>query len=384
MIYLDNSAGCHSYKEVIDTVSDVLTNHWGNASSNTSFGDDAMQIINRVTQRVADDINCDPSEVIWTSGGCESNSLALLGFLKKNPGYTLYTTNLEHASINAFVAQLQNSHSRMVGHVTIPVGEIGVVNPESLRHLLIERQKYSNHKPFVSIAMASSEVGAIQNIKEIAKIVHRYNGILHCDAVQLYPWQKIDVQDLDIDFMSVSGQKLHCVKGIGFLYKKDSIEISPLILGSQQAGVRAGTYPTHLIAAFGTALELTRKNNAANKVAELRNRMLDKLLTINGTHLNGPSIHNNRLPNNISLTIDGVRGSELMTMADLMGVIIGVGSACQSHIPTPSRALLAIGLTPEQALSTIRITLDEFNTEEEIDEAADIIIQLVERIRSNV
>lgn len=384
MIYLDNSAGCRPYKEVIDTVSDVLTNHWGNASSNTSFGDDAMQIINRVTQRVADDINCDPSEVIWTSGGCESNSLALLGFLKKNPGYTLYTTNLEHASINAFVTQLQNSHSRMVGHVTIPVGEIGAVNPESLRHLLIERQKYSNHKPFVSIAMASSEVGAIQDIKEIAKIVHQYNGILHCDAVQLYPWQKIDVQDLDVDFMSVSGQKLHCVKGIGFLYKKDSIEISPLILGSQQAGVRAGTYPTHLIAAFGTALELTRKNNAANKVAELRNRMLDKLLTINGTHLNGPSIHNNRLPNNISLTIDGVRGSELMTMADLMGVIIGVGSACQSHIPQPSKALLAIGLTPEQALSTIRITLDEFNTEEEIDEAADIIIQLVERIRSNV
>ena len=384
MIYLDNSAGCRPYKEVIDTVSDVLTNHWGNASSNTSFGDDAMQIINRVTQRVTDDINCDPSEVIWTSGGCESNSLALLGFLKKNPGYTLYTTNLEHASINAFVTQLQNSHSRMVGHVTIPVGEIGVVNPESLRHLLIERQKYSNHKPFVSIAMASSEVGAIQNIKEIAKIVHRYNGILHCDAVQLYPWQKIDVQDLDIDFMSVSGQKLHCVKGIGFLYKKDSIEISPLILGSQQAGARAGTYPTHLIAAFGTALELTRKNNATNKVAELRNRMLDKLLTINGTHLNGPSIYNNRLFNNISLTIDGVRGSELMTMADLMGVIIGVGSACQSHIPQPSKALLAIGLTPEQALSTIRITLDEFNTEEEIDEAADIIIQLVERVRSNV
>lgn len=384
MIYLDNSAGCRPYKEVIDTVSDVLTNHWGNASSNTSFGDDAMQIINRVTQRVTDDINCDPSEVIWTSGGCESNSLALLGFLKKNPGYTLYTTNLEHASINAFVTQLQNSHSRMVGHVTIPVGEIGVVNPESLRHLLIERQKYSNHKPFVSIAMASSEVGAIQNIKEIAKIVHRYNGILHCDAVQLYPWQKIDVQDLDIDFMSVSGQKLHCVKGIGFLYKKDSIEISPLILGSQQAGARAGTYPTHLIAAFGTALELTRKNNATNKVTELRNRMLDKLLTINGTHLNGPSIYNNRLFNNISLTIDGVRGSELMTMADLMGVIIGVGSACQSHIPQPSKALLAIGLTPEQALSTIRITLDEFNTEEEIDEAADIIIQLVERVRSNV
>lgn len=381
MIYLDNSAGCRPYKEVIDTISDVLTNHWGNASSNTSFGDDAMQIVNQVTQQVADDINCNPSEVIWTSGGCESNSLALLGFLKKNPGYNLYTTNLEHASINAIVDQLRNSHPRMTGHITIPITEIGMVNPELLRHLLIERQKDSNRKPFVSISMASSEVGTIQNIKEIAKIVHQYNGILHCDAVQLYPWRRIDVQDLDVDFMSVSGQKLHCVKGIGFLYKKDSVEISPLICGSQQAGLRAGTYPTHLIAAFGTALELTRKNNATNKVAELRNKMLSKLLTINGIHLNGPSIRNNRLPNNISLTINGVRGSKLMTMADLMGIIIGVGSACQSHEPTPSTALLAIRLTPEQALSTIRITLDEFNTEEEIETAANIIIKLVERIR---
>ena len=377
MIYMDSSAGCRPYKEVIETITDVLTNHWGNASSNTSFGDDAMQIINNVTQQVASDINCIPEEIIWTSGGCEANSLAICGFLNNNPRYELYTTQLEHASINKFV----ENRPAMVGHVTIPVTSIGVVNENVLRSVLINRQKYSNRRPFVSIAMASSEIGAIQNIKEIAKIIHQYNGVIHCDAVQLYPWQKIDVQDLDIDLMSVSGQKLHCVKGIGFLYKKDSIEISPLIYGTQQAELRGGTYPTHLIAAFGTALGLTRKNNASDKVAELRNRMLDKLLTISGAHLNGPSIHNNRLPNNISLTIDGISGNGLMTMADLMGIIIGVGSACQSHEPTPSKALLAIGLTSEQAISTVRITLDEFNTEEEIDEASDIIIKLVRRIR---
>lgn len=382
MIYLDNSAGSRPYKEMIDTISDILTNHWGNASSSTSFGHDAMQIINRVTQQVANDINCDSSEIIWVSGGCEANSLAISGFLKDNSGYNLYTSDLEHASINEFVNQLMHSYPRIVEHITIPVTEIGVINPELLRKLLIEQQKYSNRKPFVSIAMASSEIGAIQDIKEIAKIVHQYNGILHCDAVQLYPWKKIDVQDLDVDLMSVSGQKLHCVKGIGFLYKKDSIKISPLIYGSQQAGVRAGTYPTHLIAAFGIALELTRKNNATNKVAELRNEMLSKLLIINGTHLNGPDVHNNRLPNNISLTIDGVKGSELMTIADLMGIIIGIGSACQSYEQKPSQALLSIGLTPEQALSTIRITLDEFNTETEINEAAEIITKLVERIRN--
>ena len=216
MIYMDSSAGCRPYKEVIETITDVLTNHWGNASSNTSFGDDAMQIINNVTQQVASDINCIPEEIIWTSGGCEANSLAICGFLNNNPRYELYTTQLEHASINKFV----ENRPAMVGHVTIPVTSIGVVNENVLRSVLINRQKYSNRRPFVSIAMASSEIGAIQNIKEIAKIIHQYNGVLHCDAVQLYPWQKIDVQDLDIDLMSVSGQKLHCVKGIGFLYKK--------------------------------------------------------------------------------------------------------------------------------------------------------------------
>lgn len=379
MIYLDNSAGTRPYKKVIETVTDVLTNHWGNASSNTSFGDDAMHIISNVAQQVAEDVNCISEEIIWTSGGCEANNLAIFGFLNNNPGYELYTTDLEHASISEFV----KNRSATIGHVTIPVTSIGVVNPEVLRSLLIERQKYSNRKPFVSIAAANSEIGCVQNIKEISSIVHQYSGVIHCDAVQLYPWQKINVQDLDVDMMSVSGQKLHCVKGIGFLYKKDSIEISPLIYGSQQNGLRAGTYPTHLIAAFGTALSFTRRGDNINKVYNLRNKMLNELMKIDCIHLNGPSVNNNRLPNNISLTIDGVRGSTLMTLADMMGIIIGTGSACQSHEPTPSKTLLAIGLTPEQALSTIRITLDEFNTEEEIEQAANIITKLVERLRNN-
>jgi cysteine desulfurase len=238
-------------------------------------------------------------------------------------------------------------------------------------------------KPFVSISYANSEIGVIQDIKTIASIVHKYNGLLHVDATQMYPWRSIDVKDLGIDLMSVSGQKMHCVKGIGFLYVRNGIRLRPLIYGSQQDGRRGGTYPTHLIAAFGAALETTRMNDDCVMVWMLRNKLLDRLLQIEGTHLNGPSVTGNRLPNNISLTIDGVSADTLTTLCDMMGVIIAKGSACKSYEPKPSEALLAMGLTEEQALNTIRISLGMMNTIDEIEYAADIITNMIQRIRED-
>ena len=240
-----------------------------------------------------------------------------------------------------------------------------------------------NIKTLVSISFANSEVGIIQDIKTISEIVHEYGGLLHVDATQMYPWSKINVQDLGIDMMSVSGQKLHCVKGIGFLYVRNGIKLKSLICGSQQDGRRGGTLPTHLIAAFGKALELTRRYNAAGVIQELRDYMLDRLLHIKGVHLNGPLVNEHRLPNNISLTIDGVKAETLVTICDLMGVIIAKGSACKSYEPKPSEALLAIGLTKEQALNTIRISLGIFNSLKDVDTAVDIITKLVERIRED-
>ena len=234
-------------------------------------------------------------------------------------------------------------------------------------------------KIFVSISAANSEIGVTQDIKAIADIVHKYGGILHVDATQAYPWYQMNVQNLGIDLMSVSGQKMHCVKGVGFLFVRDGIKLSPLIHGSQQDGRRGGTYPTHLIAAFGKALEITREHNMNDEIRELRDYLLNQLLSIEGTKLNGMKAP--RLPNNISLTIDGVKAETLVTMCDLMGVIIAKGSACKSYEPVPSEALLAIGLTPEQAMNTIRISLDAFNTKQDIDQVANIITKLVERIR---
>lgn len=379
MIYLDNAATVRMYQESIQVATDVMTNYWANPSSNYSIADNPRILIENVRQQFADDLNCAPEELIFTSSGCEANNLAILGFLKNNAGYELYTSDMEHASINEFV----ENRPATLGHVTIPVNEIGQIKPDKLRSLFIERQKFSNRKPFVSIQAANSEIGVKQDIKALAEIVHQYDGIIHCDAVQLFPEQRIDVDDWNVDMLSISAQKFHGGRGTGVLFVRDNIEISPIIFGSQENHRRGGSYNTAAIVAAGKALEITRLHDSKSYVESLRDKLLNKLLTIPNTRLNGPKNKDNRLVNNISLTIDRVSAERLVTLCDLTGVMIAKGSACQSHDPTPSKALLAIGLTPEQALSTIRITLDEFNTEEEIEQAASIISKLVWRIRNN-
>jgi cysteine desulfurase len=282
---------------------------------------------------------------------------------------------LEHTSIEEIKRSIPRG-----SEYELPNDTLGCIKLDVLEQTLREIHHKYKGKPFVSVSFANSEIGVIQDIKSISKIVHKYNGILHVDATQMYPWGKIDVQDLGIDLMSVSGQKMHCVKGIGFLYIRNGIALKPSIYGSQQEGRRGGTMPTHLIAAFGKALEITRRKNAANSIlSDFRDTLLYSLMKIDGVHLNGPL--DSRLPNNISVTIDGVNASSLATMCDLMGVIIAKGAACKSYEPKPSETLLAIGLTPEQALNTIRISLGYLTTMREVREATEIITQLVARIR---
>lgn len=379
MIYLDNAATTPMYPEAIQAATDVMTNYWANPSSNYSIADNSRILIENIRQQFADDLNCTPEELIFTSSGCEANSLAILGFLKNNTGYELYTSDMEHASISEFV----ENRPATLGHVTIPVNEIGQINPDKLRSLFIERQRLSNRKPFVSIQAANSEIGTKQDIKALTEVVHQYGGVIHCDAVQFFPERRINVDDWNVDMLSISAQKFHGGRGCAVLFVRDSIEISPIIFGSQENHKRGGTYNTAAIAAAGKALEITRLHDSKSYVKSLRDKLLNKLLTIPNTRLNGPKNKDNRLVNNISLTIDGVSAERLVTLCDLAGVMIAKGSACQSYEPAPSKTLLAIGLTSEQALSTIRITLDEFNTEEEIEQAASIIPKLVWRIRNN-
>ena len=377
MIYLDNASTTKPYPEVIKAMTETMERYWANPSSNNSLADEARFLIEDVRQQLADDLNCSPEEIIFTGSGCEANSLAIAGFLDANYGYELYTSHMEHSSIGEAAKKLPN----YMYHFKIKNDSTGVIPAKALDWYIASHQKLMGTNTLVSLAAANSEIGTTQDIKALAEVTHKWHGVFHCDAVPFFPEQRIDVKECGVDMLSISAQKFHGPRGVGALYVKKGIKINPIIYGSQENHLRGGSYNTAAIIGMGEALKLTRLNNASEYIAGLRNQLLDKLLQIPGTHLNGPVVGAQRLANNISLTIDGVDAEQLMTLCDLSGVIIARGSACQAHTPTPSRALLAIGLTPEQALNTVRITLDEFNTKAEINEAADIITKLVERIR---
>jgi cysteine desulfurase len=378
MIYLDNSAGTRPYTEVIETITNILTNHWGNASSDHSFGQDAKTIIDIVTEQVAADINCSPDNIIWTSGACEANSLAIDGFIKYRPFDNLiFMSRLEHTSMRELYKNFNYCDRNRL--YFLENDKNGFVFMDEVVRAL--KNTKSCNRVLVTISFANSEIGSIQDIKTISSIVHKYGGILHVDSTQVYPWQRIDVQELGIDMMSVSGQKMHCCKGVGFLYVKDGIDLKPIIYGSQQEARRGGTYPTHLIAAFGKALQITRERNAAEKVCALREKLMDSMQHIDGTTFKGPSTYTYRLPHIISATIKGVSAEQVVAMCDNHGIMISKGSACQSYSQVPSKTLLAIGLTQEEALSTIRISLDEFNTESEINYVCEILPKIIVRLR---
>ena len=227
-IYLDNAAGTRPYPEVFSVVASVIENHWGNASADNSLGHDARMIIDCVTNDVAMDINCDPDEIIWTSGACEANSLAIIGTMDVND-MIFCTTKLEHTST---IEAMRDCESYV--KYFMPTDNFGNINIAALENRLSEISSKYGKQPFVSISYANSEIGVIQDIKTIASIVHKYNGLLHVDATQMYPWRSIDVKDLGIDLMSVSGQKMHCVKGIGFLYVRNGIRSMPRSLTSME------------------------------------------------------------------------------------------------------------------------------------------------------
>lgn len=376
MIFLDASSTTKPYNEVIDIMSDIQRNYWYNPSATYSAAHDVMTLIENVRKQIAEDINCASDEVIFTASACESNSLAISGFIKKHNAIFI-TSKLEHTSIKCITEYDKNFYD------FVDNNEVGIISLSSLDSLL-SRKSIENKNILVSISFANSEIGTIEDIKSIAEIVHKYGGILHVDATQYLPWYKVDVQNLHIDMMSFSAQKFHGPRGAGVLFIKSGIEIDPIIFGSQENYLRGSTYNTAAIVGMSKALELTRKYNKMGMVDQtraLRDELLGKLLTIPDTHLNGPEPGPNRLVNNISLTVDGVSAEALTAMCDVYGFMIAKGSACQSYEQVPSKTLTAIGLTPEQARSTVRITLSGKNTRKEVEDFCEIFPKIIDRLR---
>ena len=362
--FLDCASTTQPYKEVVDVVADVMYNHYGNPSSIHEMGQDARNIIENVRDQIAADINCEPKEIIFTSGACEANSLAFTTSKK------ILTTKLEHKSIEMLCKDVAYFNNDKYGNV--------ILDNNTLCRL-------GEHNWLVSVHAANSEIGVTQDLASISKFVHRYNNIFHVDATQLYPECRIDVQELGIDLMSVSAQKFHGPRGIGFLYCKNGIKLNPLIGGSQEDGRRGGTYNTPAIAGMGKALEINRGvlHDYTNVCTRFnRNELAAKILEIPGVYLNGPELSANRLYNNLSIRIDGVKASDFVTLASMYGIYISAGSACSSGEAVPSSTLKAIGLTDAEALSTIRITLDETLNQHDISDIAKILKKLIERLRT--
>lgn len=370
--FLDSASTTRPYDEVIETMADVMRNHYGNPSSIHEMGQDAKNIIENVRAQIAEDIGCELKEIIFTSGACEANSLALCGTRYNH----IITTHLEHKSIEEILKS-----STFTSASYIPVDVYGNISFDYFQNIL---KTYNS--ALVSIQYGNSEIGTIQDIARISNAIKGRDFVLHVDATQVFPEGSINVKNLGIDLMSVSAQKFHGPKGIGFLYCRDGIALSPLIYGSQENGLRGGTYNTPAIAGMGKALEINRGalHGYVNACTSMnRDNLAKRMLEIPGVHLNGPKLDVNRLFNNLSIRIDGVKASDLVTLASIYGIYISAGSACCSGESVPSSTLKAIGLNNDEALSTIRITVDETLNDNDISYIVEILSGLIKRLRTS-
>lgn len=376
MIYLDSAATTQPKQRVIDAMMPYINMKWYNPSALYSKAQMIKDDINAARKKVADYINADANEIYFTSSGSESNCWAIQGFVNrcvargKNP--CVITSVIEHKSVIECVDNLNNVDVHYIG-----VDKEGFVNIAHLRNMLFHAKYICDEEILVSIQFANNEIGTIQHIKEIAAEVHRFGGVFHTDAVQAFGHIPIDVQELDIDMMTASGHKIGTPKGVGFLYKKSSIEINPLIYGSQMDGMRGGTENVPYIIGMAKAVDLVNRDAEYQlRLTILRNNFIAQLKAL-GCSING-SIEE-RLPNNISVTFSqDVTGEAMVYGLDTSGIYLGTGSACNSSSMKTSHVLKAIGLSDEDAYKTIRITLPDNITMDEIDETVQEITKQIQ------
>ena len=367
MIYLD-SASTAKYRNIIDnmivsTMMVAMKDYWQNPSS--LYSAYVKEEINECRTDIAEFIGAKTNEVYFTSGASESNSWAIRGWVDYVSANTLQpinviTTPIEHKSI------LEAARSTSLGArlYHCDVDKFGFVDYKSLEYLLIMCEE---EPILVSCHMANNEIGTIQDIKKISGLVHKYGGVLHVDATQAFGHIPIDVEDLGIDMMSCSGHKVSPVlKGIGFLYKKNCINIHPIIHGSQEDGLRGGTENTFGIIGLANAIKYCNFTNKMMDLEDKRDYFINALYSKFRCKLNG---HNEyRLPNNVNVVFpQNITGEALLYMLDLNGIQVSTGSACNSSSIEPSHVLKEIGLSDEDAMKSVRFTLSEDITYEDID-----------------
>lgn len=385
MIYLDNAATTQIYPEVIDAMEPYLKSSFGNVGSIYRLGNKSAHAIEQAREQVSKFIGCDPQNIIFTSGGTESNNQVFFGlrrYLLEKEKTHIITSTVEHDSIIHSLEALM-SENEMLIKSQFCVDFLGV-NDECVVSLKEIENLINVKTGLVSIMYVNNETGATNPIEEIGKICNQHNILFHTDCVQAAGLQDIDVKKIGCDFLSISSHKIHGPKGMGALYVKDMSILSPLINGgmSQEFGLRGGTENVAGIVGFGKACEIATNRLEDNKknISNLINTFLFNLQKYAKKYNmeNRFRVNCTSFPTKIiSLRIVGIDAQTLLLILDNNGVCVSTGSACKSHENIPSRVLTAMGLSDEGARETIRISFSDQNTEEEVKEAAMKLVDCV-------
>ena len=377
-IYLDNAATTFVSNEVLNEMLPYFTNIYGNPSSPHSFGREANAALDTARERIATAIGAKPNEIYFTSSATESNNWALLGvaeYYQNSDKKHIITSQIEHPSILETCKYLESKGYKIT---YLPVDSDGLVSIAELLHNL------NNDTLMVSVMAANNEIGTIQNLKAIAQTVKERGVIFHTDATQAIGAVNINVKEMGIDMLTLSGHKINGPKGIGALYIANNININPILHGGhQERELRAGTVNVPGAVGLGKACEIACRDIIINsqKLRRMRDYFVDKVMErIPYVKLNGHKFQ--RLPNSISLSFGMVEAEALMMMLDLEGIAVSVGSSCSTGSVEPSNVLKAIKLSPELAAGTIRITIPKSITKEDIDYVVEKLEAIVKKLRS--
>lgn len=373
---MDNAATTAVSPAVLEKMLPYFTDFYGNASSIHSTGRDARRALEEARRKVAEVLNCKPNEVYFTSGGSESDNWAIKGtaFAQRKKGNHIITSAIEHHAV-LHTCQWLEKQGFTVTYV--PVDEFGQVNPADVEKAITDQTI------LISIMAANNEIGTLQPIKEIAAIAHQHKVLFHTDAVQAVGAIPVDVQDIGCDMLSLSAHKFHGPKGVGVLYVKQGTRIDNFMHGgAQERGKRATTENIPGIVGLAEAITLATQNleEKSARIAGLRDQLIDGLTAIPYVRLNGH--RTNRLPNNCNISIRFVEGEALLLRLDLAGIAASSGSACTSGSLDPSHVLLAIGLPHEIAHGSLRFSLSDTTTQEEVDYVLKTLPGIVEVLRS--
>lgn len=376
IVYLDNNATTQPAPEVIEAMMPFLTELWGNPSSMHYFGGRVKRFMERAREQVAGLIHADPSEIIFTSGGTESNNMAIYGAAETlGPQAAIITSRVEHPAILE-----PCRHFRQHGYTVIELGVdgLGRLDLEELRRAVKDRPA------LVSLMWANNETGVLFPIEEAARIVKEAGGIFHTDAIQAVGKIPIDVRKVPVDMLSLSGHKLHAPKGIGALYVRRGTRLTPYLLGGhQENGRRAGTENVPYIVALGRACELAQlaMEEEQTRVAALRDRLERALLErCPDSRVNGDREH--RLPNTTHMSFEFIEGEAILYDLSDAGIAASSGSACTSGSLEPSHVIRAMGIPFTAAHGSIRFSLSRYNIDEEIDYVIETMPRVVARLRA--